>query len=82
MFEVFLIPQGHDRWAALMDGQVLSTEVREPKGEISAILLARGASPMSVLTIRAGTKIIASDLLGWQCGRPSACADVDVVERS
>jgi hypothetical protein len=81
MFDVFLIPQGEGCWAAFLGGTVLGTEIREPKGEVAAILLANGADPQAVLTISAGTEIIARDPLGWLCGRPVTCTDVDMVER-
>jgi hypothetical protein len=81
VFEVSLIPQGGGRWAALLDGAVLSTEITRPGPEIAAILLANGADPRAILTIRAGAAVIASDPLGWASGKPVMCADVDVVEK-
>jgi hypothetical protein len=83
-FQITLLPQGGGRWAALMDGQLLSTEIDEhPRAQIAAILLANGADPRSRLTIRAGARVIADDLLGWEVGRSVACgADVEVVERA
>jgi len=80
-FEVQLIPQGRGRWAALMGGSVISTEITQPVPEIAAILLAHGVDPRSILTIRVGATVVASDPLGWASGRPVACEDVNVAER-
>jgi len=81
-FEVQLIPQGVDRWAALLaTGQVLLTETTNPRGEVAAALLQQGADPRSRLVIRAGSRIVASDQLGVIVGFPVICGDVDVIEK-
>jgi len=80
-FEVTLIPQPGGRWAALLDNQVLSTEIRQPRPDLAQILLAQGHDPRSELVIRSGTRVLSAEPLGWASGRPVTCADVDVVER-
>jgi hypothetical protein len=80
MFQVQLIPQGRGRWAALLDGQLLSTEIRRPRTEIAQLLLRQGHDPRTELVIRQGSRIIASDLLGCVVGG-SVCSDIGVIER-
>ena len=79
-FMVQLIPQGRGRWAALLDGQLLSTEIRQPRTEIAQLLLRQGHDPRIELVIRQGAKVIASDLLGCVVDR-SVCSDLGVIER-
>jgi len=79
-FEVQLIPQGHGRWAALLDGQLLSTEIQLPS-EVAGLLLRQGMDPRSQLVIRRGARIIADEMLGVAGGAPVICSDVDMVER-
>jgi hypothetical protein len=83
MYEVNLIVTGPQRWAALLsDGSVLLLFTKQPRSEVAAALLRQGADPRSLLTIRAGSEIVACDTLGSMGGSPVTCSDEGQMSRT
>ena len=81
-FEVALIPIGEGRWAALLTtGQVIVSSTKNPRRDVAAELLLHGVDPRSRLIIRAGSKLIANDTLGFMGGSPVTCNDIGAIEK-
>ena len=80
--DVNLILIGKDCWAALLaSGSVLLESTSSPKADCAHALLRMGMDPRTTLRIRAGSKVIAHDLLGSMGGSPVVCNDLGAVER-